>query len=233
MKKTGFMILFLFNSFFLPAENNLKELFTENAHDWHSLTKQEKISGADSKIIYNIDIKEIPELKNERPYLLSSVINEHLEKNKEIQESDILKYLASGQKFILYDYQPVSIEAKSYRKLKLNSSSIGETSFCAYTEGLKVDGIFTYHIYFIDDNEIYQVWISYKCNESEKKALGDITDIFLYENNTLYWKNKNSRYDFYRLLSSKDINIPDGLIKLQQIYDDICFNLKINGVNVK
>ena len=55
---------------------------------------------------------------------------------------------------------------------------IGETSFCSSIENLKADAIFTYHIYFIDGEDIYQFYINYICSESEKECLSELTDIF-------------------------------------------------------
>lgn len=231
IKKLIIISLLLLLSFFLTAENNLKELVTGNAYDWSTLPREERAYGGDSKIIYKIDVKKISELKDERPYLLSKVIKAHLAKYKDIQKSDILEYLNSDKQFVLYDYQP-TIEQKTYKKIKLNNEVVGETSFCTHSENLKVDSIFIYHIYFLDENYIYQFWMDYRCNEFEKMVLAKITDIFSYENNSLYWKNTNSRYEFFQFLNQKNKQIPKSLLKFEQMYEVICSNLKINGMNI-
>lgn len=231
IKKIINITLLLLFPIFLSAENNLEEFVTGKAYDWHDLSREKRAYGVDSKIVYKIDVKNISELKDERPYLLSNVIKDHLKKYKDIQKSDITEYLNSDKQFILYDYQP-TIEQKTYKKIKINDKIVGETSFCVHSENLKVDSIFVYHIYFIDNNEIYQFWMNYKCNESEKMELANIKNIFSYENNTLYWKNSNSRYEFFRLLNHNNKMIPTGLLFFQEIYDNICSNLKIDGINI-
>ena len=230
-KKIFNISLLLLLPVFLSAENNLKELISSKAYDWYNLQREERVYGVDSKIVYKIDVKNISELKDERPYLLSNVIRDHLKKYKDIQKSNIIEYLNSDKQFILYDYQP-TIEQKTYKKIKMNNEIVGETSFCVHAENLKVDSIFVYHIYFIDNNEIYQFWMDYRCNKSEKMELAKISNIFSYENNTLYWKNANSRYEFFQLLNHKNKMIPISLLNFQQIFYNICSNLKINGINI-
>ena len=232
MKKITFIILLLIIHFSCFAENNLRVFLNDKAYDWYNLPREERAFGVDSKITYKIEIKPITDLKDERPYLLSSVIRQHLEKYYEIQKSDILQYLNSNQNFILYDCQP-TVEYNSYRKLKINNEIIGETSFCANNDKLEADGIFSYHIYFIDNDKIYQFWLEYRCSEAEKHRLNELKDIFVYENNKLYWKNEKSRYDFFLLLKKEDKMLPENLLTYQQIYSDICTKLKVNGITVK
>ena len=161
MKRKIYLLAILLSAFSLFAENNLRELIGNNAYDWNSLSRNERAFGVDSKIVYRIDAKKINDLKNERPYLLSHCIKNYLDKYNDITKSDILMYLNSDSEFILYDYFPQAIEYKSYRKLRLDNMVIGETSFCSSIENLKADAIFTYHIYFIDGDDIYQVYINY------------------------------------------------------------------------
>ena len=104
---------------------------------------------------------------------------------------------------------------------------MGETSFCVNAENLIVGHDFVYHIYFIDENCIYQFWMEYRCNETEKLALSKITDVFSYENDCLYWKDTNSRYEFFKLMNEKNKQIPANLLDYQKLYDGICSNLKI------
>ena len=231
MKRIINITLLLLLPFFLSAENNLKELLEGNAYNWHDLPGEERAYGVDSKIVYKIDVKNISELKDERPYLLSNVIKNHLAEYKDIQKSDIMEYLNSDKQFILYDYQP-TIEQKTYKRIKINNESVGETSFCVNAENLIVGHDFVYHIYFIDNNEIFQFWMYYSLNDSEKMEIAKISNIFSYENNTLYWKNANSRYEFFQLLKHKNKMIPISLLNFQQIYYNICSNLKINGINI-
>ena len=226
MKKLINIFLLLLLPVFLSAENNLEKLITDKAYNWYDLPREERAFGVNSKIIYKIDMKNISELKNERPYLLSDVIKTHLETYKNIKNSDIKKYLNSDKQFILYDYQP-TIEQKSYKKIKLNNEIVGETSFCTHSENSKVGSVFVYHIYFIDENYIYQFWMEYRCNETEKLALSKITDIFSYENDCQYWKDTNSRYEFFKLMNEKNKQIPANLLDYQKLYDGICSNLKI------
>lgn len=226
MKKIINIFLLLLLPVFLSAENNLEKLITDKAYNWYDLPREERAFGVNSKIIYKIDMKNISELKNERPYLLSDVIKTHLEKYKNIKNSDIKKYLNSDKQFILYDYQP-TIEQKSYKKIKLNNEIVGETSFCIHSENSKVGSVLVYHIYFIDENCIYQFWMEYRCNETEKLALSKITDVFSYENDCLYWKDTNSRYEFFKLMNEKNKQIPANLLDYQKLYDGICSNLKI------
>lgn len=226
MKKLINIFLLLLLPVFLSAENNLEKLITDKAYNWYDLPREERAFGVNSKIIYKIDMKNISELKNERHYLLSDVIKTHLEKYKNIKNSDIKKYLNSDKQFILYDYQP-TIEQKSYKKIKLNNEIVGETSFCTHSGNSKVGSVFVYHIYFIDENYIYQFWMEYRCNETEKLALSKITDIFSYENDCLYWKDTNSRYEFFKLMNEKNKQIPANLLDYQKLYDGICSNLKI------
>ena len=226
MKKLINISFLLLLPVFLSAENNLEKLITDKAYNWYDLPREDRAFGVNSKIIYKIDMKNISELKNERPYLLSDVIKTHLEKYKNIKNSDIKKYLNSDKQFILYDYQP-TIEQKSYKKIKLNNEIVGETSFCIHSENSKVGSVFVYHIYFIDENYIYQFWMEYRCNETEKLALSKITDIFSYENDCLYWKDTNSRYEFFKLMNEKNKQIPANLLDYQKLYDGICSNLKI------
>ena len=226
MKKLLNISFLLLLPVFLSAENNLEKLITDKAYNWYDLPREDRAFGVNSKIIYKIDMKNISELKNERPYLLSDVIKTHLEKYKNIKNSDIKKYLNSDKQFILYDYQP-TIEQKSYKKIKLNNEIVGETSFCIHSENSKVGSVFVYHIYFIDENYIYQFWMEYRCNETEKLALSKITDIFSYENDCLYWKDTNSRYEFFKLMNEKNKQIPANLLDYQKLYDGICSNLKI------
>ena len=173
-----YLLAILLSTFSLFAENNLRDLIGNNAQDLKTLSKKEPVFGANSKIVYRIDAKKISDLKNERPYLLSHCIKNHLDKYNDITKSDILMYLNSDSEFILYDYFPQVIESKSYRKLRLDNMVIGETSFCSSIENLKADAIFTYHIYFIDGEDIYQFYINYICSESEKECLSELTDIF-------------------------------------------------------
>lgn len=226
MKKLINISFLLLLPVFLSAENNLEKLITDKAYNWYDLPREERAFGVNSKIIYKIDMKNISELKNERHYLLSDVIKTHLEKYKNIKNSDIKKYLNSDKQFILYDYQP-TIEQKSYKKIKLNNEIVGETSFCTHSGNSKVGSVFVYHIYFIDENYIYQFWMEYRCNETEKLALSKITDIFSYENDCLYWKDTNSRYEFFKLMNEKNKQIPANLLDYQKLYDGICSNLKI------
>ena len=226
MKKLINIFILLLLPVFLSAENNLEKLITGKAYNWYDLPGEERAFGVNSKIIYKIDIKNISELKNERPYLLSDVIKTHLEKYKDIRNSDIKKYLNSDNQFVLYDYQS-TIEQKSYKKIKQNNEIVGETSFCIHSENSKVGSVFVYHIYFIDENCIYQFWMEYRCNETEKLALSKITDVFSYENDCLYWKDTNSRYEFFKLMNEKNKQIPANLLDYQKLYDGICSNLKI------
>lgn len=178
MKRKIYLLAILLSTFSLFAENNLRDLIGNNAQDLKTLSKKEPVFGANSKIVYRIDAKKISDLKNERPYLLSHCIKNHLDKYNDITKSDILMYLNSESEFILYDYFPQAIEYKSYTKLRLDNMVIGETSFCSSIENLKADAIFTYHIYFIDGEDIYQFYINYICSESEKECLSELTDIF-------------------------------------------------------
>ena len=136
IKKIINITLLLLFPIFLSAENNLEEFVTGKAYDWHDLSREKRAYGVDSKIVYKIDVKNISELKDERPYLLSNVIKDHLKKYKDIQKSDITEYLNSDKQFILYDYQP-TIEQKTYKKIKINDKIVGETSFCVHSENLK------------------------------------------------------------------------------------------------
>ena len=178
MKRKIYLLAILLSTFSLFAENNLRDLIGNNAQDLKTLSKKEPVFGANSKIVYRIDAKKISDLKNERPYLLSHCIKNHLDKYNDITKSDILMSLNSESEFILYDYFPQAIEYKSYTKLRLDNMVIGETSFCSSIENLKADAIFTYHIYFIDGEDIYQFYINYICSESEKECLSELTDIF-------------------------------------------------------
>ena len=233
MKRKIYLLAILLSTFSLFAENNLRELIGNNAYDWNSLSRNERAFGVDSKIVYRIDAKKINDLKNERPYLLSHCIKNHLDKYNDITKSGILMYLNSESEFILYDYFPQAIEYKSYRKLRLDNMVIGETSFCSSIENLKADAIFTYHIYFIDGEDIYQFYINYICSESEKECLSELTDIFDKKDDVLYWKRKDSRYDLFLLLEKKDGKIPCYLLDFQELYENICSNLKINGKTVQ
>lgn len=233
MKKKIYLLAILLSTFSLFAENNLRELIGNNAYDWNSLSRNERAFGVDSKIVYRIDAKKINDLKNERPYLLSHCIKNHLDKYNDITKSDILMYLNSESEFILYDYFPQAIEYKSYTKLRLDNMVIGETSFCSSIENLKADAIFTYHIYFIDGDDIYQFYINYICSESEKECLSELTDIFDKKDDGLYWKRKDSRYDLFLLLRQKNGKIPSYLLDSQELYENICSNLKINGKTVQ
>ena len=233
MKRKIYLLAILLSTFSLFAENNLRDLIRNSAYDWNSLPRNERAFGADSKIVYRIDAKKISDLKNERPYLLSHCIKNHLGKYNDITKSDILMYLNSDSEFILYDYFPQAIEYKSYRKLRLDNMVIGETSFCSSIENLKADAIFTYHIYFIDGDDIYQFYINYICSESEKECLSELTDIFDKKDDGLYWKNKASRYGLFLLLEKKDGKIPGYLLDFQELYENICSNLKINGKTVQ
>lgn len=233
MKKKIYLLAILLSTFSLFAENNLRELIGNNAYDWNSLSRNERAFGVDSKIVYRIDTKKINDLKNERPYLLSHCIKNHLDKYNDITKSDILMYLNSESEFILYDYFPQAIEYKSYTKLRLDNMVIGETSFCSSIENLKADAIFTYHIYFIDGYDIYQFYINYICSESEKECLSELTDIFDKKDDGLYWKRKDSRYDLFLLLRQKNGKIPSYLLDFQELYENICSNLKINGKTVQ
>lgn len=228
-----YLLAILIGTFSLFAENNLRDLIGNNAQDLETLSKKEPVFGADSKIVYRIDAKKISDLKNERPYLLSHCIKNHLDKYKDITKSDILVYLNSESEFILYDYFPQAIESKSYRKLRLDNMVIGETSFCSSTENLRADAIFTYHIYFIDGEYIYQFYINYICSESEKECLSVLDDIFDKKNDGLYWKSEDSRYSLFLLLRKKDGRIPDYLLDFQELYENICSNLKINDKTVQ
>ena len=233
MKRKIYLLAILLSTFSLFAENNLRELIGNNAYDWNSLSRNERAFGVDSKIVYRIDAKKINDLKNERPYLLSHCIKNYLDKYNDITKSDILMYLNSESEFILYDYFPQAIEYKSYTKLRLDNMVIGETSFCSSIEELKADAIFTYHIYFIDGEDIYQFYINYICSESEKECLSELTDIFDKKDDVLYWKSKDSRYDLFLLLEKKDGKIPCYLLDFQELYENICSNLKINGKTVQ
>lgn len=233
MKKKIYLLAILLSTFSLFAENNLRELIGNNAYDWNSLSRNERAFGVDSKIVYRIDAKKINDLKNERPYLLSHCIKNHLDKYNDITKSDILMYLNSESEFILYDYFPQAIEYKSYTKLRLDNMVIGETSFCSSIENLKADAIFTYHIYFIDGDDIYQFYINYICSESEKECLSELTDIFDKKDDGLYWKRKDSRYNLFLLLRQKNGKIPSYLLDFQELYENICSNLKINGKTVQ
>ena len=142
-------------------------------------------------------------------------------------------YLNSESEFILYDYFPQAIEYKSYTKLRLDNMVIGETSFCSSIENLKADAIFTYHIYFIDGDDIYQFILQCGYSESEKECLSELTDIFDKKDDGLYWKRKDSRYDLFLLLEKKDGKIPCYLLDFQELYENICSNLKINGKTVQ
>ena len=138
-------------------------------------------------------------------------------------------YLNSESEFILYDYFPQAIEYKSYRKLRLDNMVIGETSFCSSIEELKADAIFTYHIYFIDGEDIYRFILQCGYSESKKECLSELTDIFDKKDDVLYWKSKDFRYDLFLLLKKKDGKIPCYLLDFQELYENICSNLKING----
>ncbi|WP_288567725.1 hypothetical protein [uncultured Treponema sp.] len=233
MKRKIYLLAILLSTFSLFAENNLRELIGNNAYDWNSLSRNERAFGVDSKIVYRIDAKKINDLKNERPYLLSHCIKNYLDKYNDITKSDILMYLNSESEFILYDYFPQAIEYKSYTKLRLDNMVIGETSFCSSIENLKADAIFTYHIYFIDRDDIYQFILQCGYSESEKECLSELTDIFDKKDDGLYWKSKDSRHDLFLLLEKKDGKIPGYLLDFQELYENICSNLKINGKTVQ
>lgn len=233
MKRKIYLLAILLSTFSLFAENNLRDLIGNNAQDLKTLSKKEPIFGADSKIVYRIDAKKINDLKNERPYLLSHCIKNYLDKYNDITKSDILMYLNSESEFILYDYFPQAIEYKSYTKLRLDNMVIGETSFCSSIEELKADAIFTYHIYFIDGDYIYRFILQCGYSESEKECLSVLDDIFDKKDDVLYWKSKDSRYDLFLLLEKKDGKIPCYLLDFQELYENICSNLKINGKTVQ
>lgn len=233
MKRKIYLLAILLSTFSLFAENNLRELIGNNAYDWNSLSRNERAFGVDSKIVYRIDAKKINDLKNERPYLLSHCIKNYLDKYNDITKSDILMYLNSESEFILYDYFPQAIEYKSYTKLRLDNMVIGETSFCSSIEELKADAIFTYHIYFIDGDYIYRFILQCGYSESEKECLSVLDDIFDKKDDGLYWKRKDSRYDLFLLLEKKDGKIPCYLLDFQELYENICSNLKINGKTVQ
>lgn len=233
MKRKIYLLVILLSTFSLFAENNLRDLIGNNAQDLKTLSKKEPIFGADSKIVYRIDAKKINDLKNERPYLLSHCIKNYLDKYNDITKSDILMYLNSESEFILYDYFPQAIEYKSYTKLRLDNMVIDETSFCSSIEELKADAIFTYHIYFIDGDYIYRFILQCGYSESEKECLSELTDIFDKKDDGLYWKRKDSRYDLFLLLEKKDGKIPCYLLDFQELYENICSNLKINGKTVQ
>lgn len=233
MKRKIYLLAILLSTFSLFAENNLRDLIGNNAQDLKTLSKKEPIFGADSKIVYRIDAKKINDLKNERPYLLSHCIKNYLDKYNDITKSDILMYLNSESEFILYDYFPQAIEYKSYRKLRLDNMVIGETSFCSSIEELKADAIFTYHIYFIDGDYIYRFILQCGYSESEKECLSVLDDIFDKKDDGLYWKRKDSCYDLFLLLEKKDGKIPCYLLDFQELYENICSNLKINGKTVQ
>ena len=233
MKRKIYLLAILLSTFSLFAENNLRDLIGNNAQDLKTLSKKEPVFGANSKIVYRIDAKKISDLKNERPYLLSHCIKNHLDKYNDITKSDILMYLNSESEFILYDYFPQVIESKSYRKLRQDNMVIGETSFCSSIENLKADAIFTYHIYFIDRDDIYQFILQCGYSESEKECLSELTDIFDKKDDGLYWKSKDSRHDLFLLLEKKDGKIPCYLLDFQELYENICSNLKINGKTVQ
>lgn len=233
MKRKIYLLAILLSTFSLFAENNLRDLIGNNAQDLKTLSKKEPIFGVDSKIVYRIDAKKINDLKNERPYLLSHCIKNHLDKYNDITKSDILMYLNSESEFILYDYFPQAIEYKSYTKLRLDNMVIGETSFCSSIEELKADAIFTYHIYFIDGDYIYRFILQCGYSESEKECLSVLDDIFDKKDDVLYWKSKDSRHDLFLLLEKKDGKIPCYLLDFQELYENICSNLKINGKTVQ
>lgn len=233
MKRKIYLLAILLSTFSLFAENNLRDLIGNNAQDLKTLSKKEPIFGVDSKIVYRIDAKKINDLKNERPYLLSHCIKNYLDKYNDITKSDILMYLNSESEFILYDYFPQAIEYKSYRKLRLDNMVIGETSFCSSIEELKADAIFTYHIYFIDGDYIYRFILQCGYSESEKECLSVLDDIFDKKDDVLYWKSKDSRHDLFLLLEKKDGKIPCYLLDFQELYENICSNLKINGKTVQ
>ena len=212
-----YLLAILLSTFSLFAENNLRDLIGNNAQDLKTLSKKEPVFGANSKIVYRIDAKKISDLKNERPYLLSHCIKNHLDKYNDITKSDILMYLNSESEFILYDYFPQAIEYKSYTKLRLDNMVIGETSFCSSIEELKADAIFTYHIYFIDGDYIYRFILQCGYSESEKECLSVLDDIFDKKDDGLYWKRKDSRYDLFLLLEKKDGKIPCYLLDFQEL----------------
>ncbi len=113
---------------------------------------------------------------------------------------------------------------------------IGEFFFhggCGH-EKFEVLGSFGYSLSYLDNNKIDMFGLGFNLSEEDFNVFSSIPDIFIKKNGTWYWKKgRQSVTDLYNLMESRDSRLPKVFIDLQETWENIMANLKIDGVKVE
>ena len=103
-------------------------------------------------------------------------------------------------------------------------------------DGSFVSDPFIYELFFLDDNRIWRLSLqtylaeSYEALDSVFSALPELT---YKKDGYWYWRNNGEALEeLCRLMKNHDETLPNGLLALQEAWEQILGNLEINGERI-
>ena len=235
MKKIYLMVLLVLVSFSsCKGETNLLSLIPKESFELKTGMASPPPS---MKPLFFYRKQKISELQNARHGIYSVFLENYFIEHRSISRKELMKFLNSPEKYIIlrnyYDDGGGSVEA-SYNKVFIKNQSIGEVVFHGSYNHSEVVGRFLYYLSYLDEGEIIRFAIAFDVAGQEMEILSTLPEIFSKKNDAWYWKNGNqSVIDLYNLMVSRDSRLPKVFIELQDTWEHIISNLKIDGVKVE
>ncbi|MBQ1197128.1 MAG: hypothetical protein IIX47_00810 [Spirochaetaceae bacterium] len=150
-------------------------------------------------------------------YMINEKVSNMVSQGKIVTSDDLKKLLSQGEPDILLSYFGLTDIWESYKKININESKIiGETYFSTGD----VPSYFGYSIGYLYKGVIYRIYLFTNLPEKMK---GIYPEIFMEDNGYLFWKHnpngKNGRVQAWELILSREKNLPEELILLQDTYE--------------
>ena len=150
-------------------------------------------------------------------YMINEKVSNLVSQGKIVTEKDLKNLLLQGESDIILSYFGLSDVWDSYKKFYENNGAIiGETYFSTGD----VPSYFGYSIGYLYNDVIYRIYLFTNLPEKMKEIY---PGIFMEDNGYLFWKHnpngKNGRVQAWELISSRDKNLPEELILLQDTYE--------------
>ena len=185
------------------------------------IQKKGSSSSADS-VTYSIRYTRLDEFLKQPGYMLNTPINEMKETNSEITMEILKDMLKQKQSFASVNAYSLNYYEETW-KLIDKDSCFGDSIFGAGD----VPSFASYLITIYDDKGFYSITISTK---SLKNMNQKYPEIFNLQGDCLFWgsikNDKRACIRFWELISSRDKNLPEELILLQDAYEIFLETLK-------
>ena len=219
------VMIFAILSFANGTENSEKkliekyELATFNFGDLEfQLPKEIEKKGSSSKddsVTYSIRYTELDDFLKQPGYMLNSPINKMKETNEEITMKNLKEILIREESLASVNAYSLNYYEETW-KLIDKESCFGDSIFGAGD----VPSFASYLITIYDEEGFYSINISTK---SLKDMEQKYPEIFNLQSGYLYWgakkNDKRACIRFWELISSRDKNLPEELLLLQDAYE--------------